>query len=346
MTREVVNDKWLRRMASRCRSAMRGSGVILLYHRIAAPESDPMLLSVSGDNFERHLEVIRARATPIPLQEMVERMKSGASLKGCVAVTFDDGYSDNLYSAMPILVQTDVPATVFVVPPPSNGVARFWWDELEAMVLRSPTLPPSFQMETGGRTTDWRLDGVTDSFKRASDSDWNVTSEGRRSTRQALYVWLHESMMEMRHDERERQLERLAAWVGRSRCSLDTPRGMDETELRQLALGDLIEVGAHTLAHPVLSLESALSQRNQIRGAKDRTEEILGTRVQGFAYPFGGAAHYTSETILHVRDAGFSYSCANIASRVNRQNDPYQLPRFLVRDWDSVVFEEFLHGVL
>ena len=49
-------------------------------------------------------------------------------------VTFDDGYADNLYEALPVLQRFDIPATVFVSTDAVVQAREFWWDELERLV--------------------------------------------------------------------------------------------------------------------------------------------------------------------------------------------------------------------
>src|SRR5687767_7925832 len=90
-------------------------GVILLYHRVIDLASDPQLLCVKSSNFESQMRLLReSNWQPISLDEMVQKTANGESLKQHIAVTFDDGYADNLHIAKPILERYAIPATVFV----------------------------------------------------------------------------------------------------------------------------------------------------------------------------------------------------------------------------------------
>src|SRR5206468_2122855 len=115
--------------------------IILTYHRIADPDSDPLLLSVSPSCFADHLNVIRKHYRAISLQDLVQRLTRRETLSGLVAVTFDDGYADNLQRAKPMLERYEVPATVFVASDAVGRVTEFPWDELERLLLQPGEVP-------------------------------------------------------------------------------------------------------------------------------------------------------------------------------------------------------------
>src|SRR5690348_5921529 len=108
LQRNAIGMAWRRlsSMSTRDRAVMRQASphaIILMYHRIADPLSDPQLLCVSPAHFAEHLAVIQERFEIVPLRELAARAQSGKSVRGTAAITFDDGYADNLHHAKPLL---------------------------------------------------------------------------------------------------------------------------------------------------------------------------------------------------------------------------------------------------
>ena len=122
----------------RARNAFFPGALILLYHRVGEPELDPQLLSVSRRNFEEHLQVLGKFHTA----SLNSLLSSARTRRSWVAVTFDDGYADNLWNAKPLLEKYAVPATVFV----SVGI-RF--EPAPVLVGRAAASAPSAKPATG-----------------------------------------------------------------------------------------------------------------------------------------------------------------------------------------------------
>src|SRR5215470_1304023 len=108
--------------------------LILLYHRVAVVPVDPWGLAVSPQHFAEHLDVLRRTRHPMPLATFVSRFVAGTLPRNAIAVTFDDGYADNLLAAKPCLDAADVSATVFLTTG-LLGRAACWWDELATLLL-------------------------------------------------------------------------------------------------------------------------------------------------------------------------------------------------------------------
>ena len=107
-------------------------GVILLYHRIAGPRYDPLLLDVSEFNFDAQLSLVSRTCVPLPLDEFESLRRGGRLPARAVAVTFDDGYADNLHAAAPLLARHEIPATMFVTAGMIGSARGFPWDEADA----------------------------------------------------------------------------------------------------------------------------------------------------------------------------------------------------------------------
>lgn len=104
--------------------------LILMYHRVAAAEHDPLELCVAPERFAEHLDLLQSLGRIVPLAEITRVKANGLT----VAITFDDGYADNALVAAPLLGQRDASATVFVVAGAVGSGSAFWWDRLAAVV--------------------------------------------------------------------------------------------------------------------------------------------------------------------------------------------------------------------
>lgn len=114
---------------------------------------------------------------------------------------------------------------------------------------------------------------------------------------------------------------------------------LKEEEIVLLAQNRLIEIGAHTINHPVLSKITLPEQEQEIKDSKNKLEKIIERPIHSFAYPFGNKNSFTKETLDIVRN-NFEYACANIHARVKNSSDIFALPRYVVRNWPIEEFKE------
>jgi peptidoglycan/xylan/chitin deacetylase (PgdA/CDA1 family) len=311
---------------------------VLLYHRIEHASTDPQLLCVSPEHFAEHVELIAERYEPVRLQDLVTALREGELPSQAVAITFDDGYADNLAAAKPVLERNGVPATVFVASGWIGGDRMFWWDELEFLLLRPGRLPPVLELETGTEILRWELgdEAVYTREAAAARSHWTVLARHDPGRRQRIYRELCARLRELDELARERVLDslRLAGeWTVAPNGEL--PRAMTVEQLRRLAGGEIVDIGAHTVTHPTLSRLEPDMQREEIAGSRQQLEAALGRPITSFAYPYGGTGDFDETTALIVRNAGFDHACGNFLSRLGPRTDAYRLPRVVVRDYDG-----------
>lgn len=325
----------------RARNRVLPGALILLYHRVGEPELDPQLLAVSRRHFEEHLQVLR-RFRRIALGQLPAPDRAGPPR---IAVTFDDGYADNLKNAKPLLEKYDTPATMFVSSGYVLGRRPYWWDELAQLLLKPGPLPAILSVAIGRAKRQWPLDDEA-AYGRihARNRAWSVASPVDPSRRHAAYRELCTAIRGLAPAVRTKALDNVRAALGSP--PMDEGEACTPEEVRRLREPGLIEIGGHTCAHPILSRLSVDEQQREISAGKAALEEILGEPIRAFAYPFGARGDYTAETVECVRRAGFERACSNFGGRVRGSSDPFQLPRYLVRDWDGETFARNLAGWL
>ena len=121
---------------------LRSGGLILCYHNVI-PETEAGLwgglgLHMPFPMFARQMRWLKAKYDVISLDKVVERVTHGISLRGTVALTFDDAYVGIFEDAWPLLRDLGLPATVFVVAQAPGRDTDFWWDHPAVVRAYSP----------------------------------------------------------------------------------------------------------------------------------------------------------------------------------------------------------------
>jgi peptidoglycan/xylan/chitin deacetylase (PgdA/CDA1 family) len=139
-------------------------------------------------------------------------------------------------------------------------------------------------------------------------------------------------------------MTQLRVWAGADATGRPAYRAMSAEELRQLAASPLIEIGAHTRTHPMLSGVSEDEQRAEVIASRDDLISLVGKQPHSFSYPFGRRIDYDAQTQAIVREAGFDCACANFEDVVGAAADPWQVPRIQIQDWSGQVFLDRLRS--
>jgi peptidoglycan/xylan/chitin deacetylase (PgdA/CDA1 family) len=325
----------------------RGSrALILLYHRIDTPIADPWTLAVSPKRFDEHLAVLRERFRPLALAALVAALRRGSVPARAVALTFDDGYADNLLHGVPLLEQYTVPATVYVTAGLLGAAHEFWWKQVEQLLLEPGELPQHLRIVHPVLRWSWDLQSVATYHPEHAEkhSDWTISDRfGTAPTaRHAAFLSLLDALERVDPVARDEILAGLFSRAGVDRASRVSHRMLTADQVRELAANDAIEVGAHTLSHPRLSTLPAAQQEIEICESKARLENVLDSEVVTFAYPFGEPADFDATTVRLVRAAGYSSAGAVRDLAVSRSSPLYELPRVGILDWDGHEFERRL----
>jgi peptidoglycan/xylan/chitin deacetylase (PgdA/CDA1 family) len=303
--------------------------VVLMYHRVTACEIDPWNLCVSPQRFAEQLEALKGSYPIVSMRELA----GTASSQNAVAITFDDGYADNLLQAAPLLEHYEAPACFFLTSGALGIHHEFWWDELERLLLRKAALPSTLKIRIGD---SWRMFEPGRAAEPATDMRGEIRAnppwKAGANTRLGFYYAVWQTMRTLDEQGRRTALDEIAMQLAEDTAARVSHRTLTADEARRLADCHGIEIGAHSVTHAVLPHLAPAAQSEEIRGSKEHLEKLLNLPVTGFAYPFGD---YSRETAGLVRAAGFAFACTTEAGGISRDSDRFRLPRLGVEDWDG-----------
>jgi len=309
-------------------------GVVLLYHRVAGPRCDPQLLDVASQNFDAQMRVLAQRMVPLALSEFERRRRAGNLPARAVAVTFDDGYADNLYAAAPRLEAHGIAATVFVTAGMIGSGREFWWDDVERIAFTPRALnglPPALSIP-------WSRDDGAAITEEQIGTHWNVTAHLDSSPRHRLYRAMVAALRRLPAGDRDGLVSRWREWAGVAEGARESHRTLSTEELIALSESRGVSIGAHTLTHPSLAMLSATEQLHELRESRRWLETIIAKPVTAIAYPYGELGDVSAVTVAAARSAGFDMGFSNVGGTAWRWSSRWRVPRMLVRDWDAATF--------
>jgi peptidoglycan/xylan/chitin deacetylase (PgdA/CDA1 family) len=277
--------------------------LILAWHNVEGTWHYPVPAGAGVRGLARQLAHLKELATVVPLAPAMEALRTGRPLPPrAVALTFDDGYEDNLRLAVPLLEKLRLPATFFLVPGLLSGDVRAWWE----------ILAWGFQRTTRA-TVQW--DGrVLPTRGRA----------GRGSQR-----WIMERLKSCDQAVRQRKVTTLLDLLEPEGEPNDRNLFLDWDGARELVRRGF-SVGSHSLSHPILSQESPDEQLRDLVTSRRQLEAVLGVPMELLAYPNGTRADYNAETVHAAQQAGHTHAFGAHAGIIRPSTPPYAAPRMVM----------------
>jgi L-malate glycosyltransferase len=283
----------------------------LCYHRVTPTLSGwDQALTVSADTFRRQLRALADDYELVTCGELQRALAAGERRRLC-AISFDDGYADNLEVALPILQEVGAPWTIFVATDPVDRGVALWFERVAAL-LRHHLACPDFERVCAEHPS-----------LRALPTIVAAAATPREAVRLAVGA-----LKDLPTDAREEAETRVVEAFGPPDATA-LPRFLDWDGVRRLDKAG-VEIGGHTLSHPILPRTTDSRARLEIAAGRTRLEAALGHAIAGFAYPNGD---HDSTSVRLVREAGFAW--AFTAEPAAWDGDPFRIPRRVVAEQAS-----------
>lgn len=281
---------------------------ILAFHRVL-PSPDLLFPSeVHAERFDQICEWVRQWFNVLPLDEACRRLRDCSLPARAMAITFDDGYSDNHDIAVPILRRHGLNATFFVATGFLDG-GRMWNDTLVEAVRRTDRAVLDL-LATGLQGIDYLTVSSVAERRLAIDRLINACRylpvQQRAAATQAVGVAAGAAL----------------------------PDNLMMTSDQVLSLHRQgMGIGGHTVSHPILTRLPLDAARDEIQSGKAALEALTQAPIRLFAYPNGhpGVDFDASHAAL-VRELGFLAAVTTSWGVSDHRTDQFQLPRFT--PWD------------
>lgn len=280
---------------------------ILMYHGIIKKPLDVRdWCFLDESSFIKQAKFLKQHFDIISLSEAVDLIKNRKITGTKVVITFDDGFQNNYDVAFKILSDLELPATIFIVSGLVNTTKSIWYCLLNHAIS-----------ETRKKLLSWddeRFDlSDTESKSRSSSA---LQTMLKRYPQNQLIIYLNGILEDLEFDILD-DFEPGSPY-----------RILDTRSIKDMVSSNIIEFGAHTESHSILSLISRESQKSEIRRSIDFVSDVTGNTCKFFSYPNGQIEDYDNHTINILKQSNIIASVTAQAGNNDSNSDLMQLRRY------------------
>jgi peptidoglycan/xylan/chitin deacetylase (PgdA/CDA1 family) len=308
------------------RFAFQDQLTIVMYHGII---KEPLLVEdwcfVDEHSFRAQIEYLKKHFEIVALSDAVERMRNGGIKRPTAVITFDDGYQNNFDVAFPLLCRERIPATVFLATGLMNTEDTVWYCRLNLALS-----------QTHRDFIEW------------NGLKFDISTLDLKAKASAV---IQEGLKKLKHSVLMATVRHIILQLGNDAgCSIevDSPyRMLNRNAIAEMVASELIEFGAHTHQHAILSRLSEEERFSEIRQSIDAIYELTGRRCRSFSYPNGRMGDYDWDSINHLMACGIQMAVTTIAGPNNRTTPVMELRRYGVgADLPMAEFQLIVHHVI
>lgn len=283
------------------REMNKDKALIVTYHRFSRTEDGR---STSATALVEQLAFLKRHYSVVKLSEIKESITLRKPLPPRTAVvTIDDGFCDAYEIAFPILRQIQIPATLFVITDFLDGRIWLWTDKLRYLTANARSGRVRVNITSNDLT--FNLDGPLSRLAAASK--------------------VNEILKKLPESVKDSAIQEIAASLKVSLPNEPPPEFGPITWAQAIEMDRAnIEIGSHTLTHPILPNVGNEQLDRELSGSRARLEQALEHQVKLFCYPNGS---YDARTKRAVAKAGYECAATTEPRLVEKESDPLALSR-------------------
>ena len=260
-------------------------GLILTYHSVITELLEfNMWTHMLEAVFEQQMRLLAETAEVVPLGELIRQIRRGRLRRHQVAITFDDGFRNNLTRAYPILKRYGIPATIFLATGHIGSSRLFWPERVAYQFMRT-------------ERTDLQIEGL------------GVLRLDSPISKQASYRALTQHLKLLPQDQLLTAVDQLERILGAPYIASDPLyeefRPLTWEDVHDLERGGLISFGGHTVDHAILARLTESQSRQQIIRCKAALDQHLTSKERTWAYPNGSETDFSQMHRMQLLDSGF-----------------------------------------
>lgn len=274
----------------------RRGGVILAYHHI------------SGPVLERQLDLLSRWYTFVSLDEFISRHRQGKTTAGLMAVTFDDGFAEEVEAGADLAVGRGWPMTFYLPTGYILSGKPYWFIRLAALMEAAP--PGSY---------------------RIGKDDIEISGDLSRemARRRIVHQLFNRSSEEI--EPFLRCLEKVLFASTGGKPELGIPAPISARRVAELAHQEEISFQAHSVSHPYFAILLDEQIREEMEKSRCDVESMAGRPVQHFCYPYGTVESIGSQAPELARRL-FSSATTSVRARCRPGMDRALLPRITMHE--------------
>jgi len=290
-------------------NALYNKSFILMYHRVADNIVPPALydsaMFVTNNTLELHIAELKRHFSIISMDDYETNLSNNSKPK-CI-LTLDDGWADNYYNALPVLVDTNTPATIFLTANYIDTNKCFWFHDI------------------------WYI--AEQCNKRNKVKEFNTYFSSEVSHPDSAHLLTEDNiaiLIDMLKHKKPEDLDTIIsnAYLILNIVKSKQPTILDWNQVMEIS-NTIVTVGSHGMNHFILTNLLLETKKTEIQESLEVFSEKELHISKYFCYPNG---NYDNEVIDIVSNAGFKGAITTELGYNTPDTDKFSLKRIAVHD--------------
>ena len=269
---------------------------------------------VLAEEFSTFLETLTKIGTAVSMEDIIDYSNGALPPKNAFAITFDDGFENNLSVAAPILENFEIPATFYITSDFVENNSMSWIDRIELAIEAIS------EGEEKTLVVPWKSNSVK---LRGHFEKVEFLNELRTIVKNDQSIMPHQLA-----DNIQEQM----GFPKTVTSQLEIDLKLNWSGVKELNSNDLFTIGGHTHSHPIMSFLDEEKLNDEVETCLRYLKQMADITTRHFAYPEGLKHCYDERVISCLRRHGIE-CCPTAEQGYNRMDeniDLFRLKRIFV----------------